>query len=135
MFYPASHFHQYILFLAALFVVAIGIVTLQVSTNYITALGSEHSAASRLTLIQGVGSVGTTLAPVFGAHFILSKVNASQGSGVLVKPLFADRHYTIACRYCCFLFKMPKVTSKKHDQEKVLSVIDMLGRFSNLNMV
>lgn len=133
LFYPASHFHQYILFLAALFVVAIGIVTLQVSANpYITALGSEHSAASRLTLIQGVGSVGTTLAPVFGAHFILSKVNASQGSGVLVKPYLLIGTTLLLVGIVVFYLKMPKVTSKKHDQEKVLSVIDMLGRFSNL---
>jgi FHS family L-fucose permease-like MFS transporter len=73
LFFPASVLHQYTLFLAALFVVAIGIVLLQVAANpYITILGSAKTASSRLTLIQGVGSLGTTVAPLFGAYFILA---------------------------------------------------------------
>ena len=88
LFFPASYFHQYSLFLAALFIVAIGIVLLQVAANpYITILGTPETAASRLTLIQGVGSMGTTIAPVFGAHFILSRLHESNlSSEALVKP-------------------------------------------------
>jgi FHS family L-fucose permease-like MFS transporter len=72
LFFPASVFHVYGLFLAALFILAMGIVLLQVSANpYITILGPAATASSRLTLIQGVGSIGTTLAPLFGAAFIL----------------------------------------------------------------
>lgn len=78
LFYPASVWHQYYLFLAALFIVAIGIVLLQVAANpYITVLGPAKTASSRLTLIQGVGSVGTTAAPIFGTYFILSRLQAS----------------------------------------------------------
>src|SRR5690606_32822125 len=47
LFYPASIFHIYELFLAALFVLAIGIVLLQVAANpYITILGPVETAAS-----------------------------------------------------------------------------------------
>src|SRR5690606_13346638 len=71
LFFPAAIMHQYYVFLAALFIVAIGIVLLQVAANpYITALGPAKTASSRLTLIQGLGSVGTTVAPLFGAYFI-----------------------------------------------------------------
>jgi len=78
LFYPASVWHQYYLFLAALFIVAIGIVLLQVAANpYITVLGPAKTASSRLTLIQGVGSIGTTAAPIFGAYLILSRLQAS----------------------------------------------------------
>ncbi|RBL93994.1 sugar MFS transporter [Chitinophaga flava] len=86
LFYPASVFHQYMLFLAALFVIAIGIVLLQVAANpYITALGPAHTASARLTLIQGVGSVGTTVAPLFGAHFILTRLEESHASSEAVR--------------------------------------------------
>ncbi|MGN7785898.1 sugar MFS transporter [Niabella sp. 22666] len=133
LFYPAAHFHQYVLFLAALFVVAIGIVTLQVSANpYITVLGPEQSAASRLTLIQGVGSVGTTLAPVFGAHFILSKVDASQGSGVLVKPYLLIGATLLLVGGIVYILKLPVVASKKPGGEGALSVMQMLRTFPNL---
>lgn len=86
LFYPASVYHQYGLFLAALFIVAIGIVLLQVAANpYITILGPAKTASSRLTLIQGVGSVGTTIAPVFGAAVILSRLKESGASSEAVR--------------------------------------------------
>ena len=133
LFYPASQLHQYVLFLAALFVIAIGIVTLQVSPNpYITSLGPEHSAASRLTLIQGVGSIGTTLAPVFGAHFILSRVSESQGQGVLIKPYLLIGITLLLVGIVVYFLKLPRVSSSKYKHEKALSVVDMLRRFSNL---
>lgn len=86
LFYPASVWHQYYLFLAALFVVAIGIVLLQVAANpYITVLGPARTASSRLTLIQGVGSIGTTTAPIFGAYFILSRLQTSAAPSEAVR--------------------------------------------------
>jgi FHS family L-fucose permease-like MFS transporter len=86
LFLPASIFHVYALFLAALFILATGIVLLQVSANpYITLLGPVATASARLTLIQGVGSVGTTVAPVFGAAFILSSLERAHGSSEAVR--------------------------------------------------
>lgn len=86
LFYPASIYHIYALFLTALFVLAIGIVLLQVSANpYITMLGPAETASSRLTLIQGVGSIGTTVAPLFGAAYILSFVKQSPASSDAVR--------------------------------------------------
>lgn len=78
LFYPASAWHEYYLFLAALFILATGIVLLQVAANpYITVLGPAKTASSRLTLIQGVGSIGTTVAPIFGAALILSPLQTA----------------------------------------------------------
>lgn len=86
LFYPASILHEYTIFLGALFVLAIGIVLLQVAANpYITVLGPAKTASSRLTLVQGVGSLGTTVAPLFGAWFILSKLDTASVSSDAVK--------------------------------------------------
>jgi len=86
LFFPASIYHQYTLFLMALFVLAIGIVLLQVAANpYITALGPAKTASSRFTLIQGVGSFGTTVAPLFGAYYILGPLQESDASSDAVK--------------------------------------------------
>ena len=69
----AADVHQYSVFLAALFVLASGITILQVSANpFVSHLGPEHTASSRLTLTQAFNSLGTTVAPMFGAAFILS---------------------------------------------------------------
>ena len=72
LFYPAAATRLYPLFLLALFVVAGGITILQVAANpYISVLGPEASASSRLNLSQAFNSFGTTLAPVVAASFLL----------------------------------------------------------------
>jgi len=73
LFYPAASLHSYPLFLAALFVLASGICFLQVAANpYVTLLGKPETASSRLTMTQAFNSLGTTIAPYFGALLILS---------------------------------------------------------------
>lgn len=72
-FYPAAEYRQFSLFMAALFTLASGITMLQVAANpYITVLGSERGAAGRLNLAQAFNSLGTTLAPVIAASWLLS---------------------------------------------------------------
>ena len=73
LFYPAASQHSYPLFLTAFFVLASGITLLQVAANpYVTILGKPETASSRLTLTQAFNSLGTTIAPYFGALLILS---------------------------------------------------------------
>ena len=73
LFYPAAGQQSYPLFLAAFFVLASGICLLQVAANpYVTILGKAETASGRLTMTQAFNSLGTTIAPYFGALFILS---------------------------------------------------------------
>ncbi|MDD5273134.1 MAG: sugar MFS transporter [Methylovulum sp.] len=74
LFQPAAGLRSYPLFLSAFFVLASGITLLQVSANpYVTLLGSVKTASGRLTLAQAFNSLGTTLAPYFGAMLILDR--------------------------------------------------------------
>jgi MFS transporter, FHS family, L-fucose permease len=73
LFYPAAALRWYPLFLASVFILASGITLLQVAANpYVTLLGKPETAPSRLTLTQAFNSLGTTLAPFFGAFLILN---------------------------------------------------------------
>ncbi|RAK69349.1 sugar MFS transporter [Hymenobacter edaphi] len=73
LFFPAAESRTFALFLGALFVLATGIVTLQVAGNpYVAILGPPETASSRLTLTQAFNSLATTVAPVLGARLILS---------------------------------------------------------------
>jgi MFS transporter, FHS family, L-fucose permease len=73
IFYPAAELRFFPVFLFALFVVAGGMALLQVAANpYISALGPESSASSRLNLAQAFNSVGTTIAPILSAAYLLS---------------------------------------------------------------
>jgi FHS family L-fucose permease-like MFS transporter len=73
LFYPAAALPSYGIFLAALFILASGITLLQVAANpYVSLVGPERTASSRLNLSQAFNSLGTTLAPKLGGLFILS---------------------------------------------------------------
>src|SRR5699024_8673716 len=77
MFLPAALFIDYPLFLAAFFVLASGITLLQVAANpYVSLLGPERFASSRLNLAQALNSLGTTLAPYLGGVLGAAKLAA-----------------------------------------------------------
>ena len=73
LFYPASSERIFGIFLLAYFTLATGITILQVAANpYVAVLGSEDGAGSRLNLAQAFNSLGTAIAPIAGAAFLLS---------------------------------------------------------------
>lgn len=89
LFYPAVLLHTYPLFLGALFVLAAGIVLLQVAANpAVSIIGPKETASSRLTMAQAFNSLGTFIAPFFGASFILSGLTNSIYAEGVVYPYF-----------------------------------------------
>lgn len=85
LFIPASQTATYGVFLFALFVLASGVVIVQVVSNpLISLLGKAETAHSRLTFAQAFNSLGTTVFPFFGAILILgslASISADQLSG------------------------------------------------------
>jgi len=85
LFIPASRQASYPLFLLALFVLASGIVVVQVVANpLISLLGPARTVHSRLTFAQAFNSLGTTIFPRVGSALILgglAGVTAAELSG------------------------------------------------------
>ena len=85
MFIPASQTATYWVFLLALFVLASGVVIVQVVANpLISLLGPQRTAHSRLTFAQAFNSLGTTVFPIIGSIVILgslANVTADELSG------------------------------------------------------
>ena len=85
LFIPASQTATYEIFLFALFILASGVVIVQVVANpLISLLGPQKTAHSRLTFAQAFNSLGTTVFPWVGAIVILGSlaaVSADQLSG------------------------------------------------------
>jgi FHS family L-fucose permease-like MFS transporter len=72
LFLPAASLASFGVFLTALVILAAGMTCLQVAANpYVTSLGPESTAASRLNFSQGFNSLGTTIAPYVGGALIL----------------------------------------------------------------
>lgn len=75
LFIPASQQAVYGLFLLALFVLASGVVVVQVVANpLISLLGKPETAHSRLTFAQAFNSLGTTVFPIVGSILILGSL-------------------------------------------------------------
>lgn len=85
LFIPASSSAVFAVFLFAYFILATGVVLVQIVANpLISLLGPARTTHSRLTFAQAFNSLGTTLFPYFGSLLILgglATVSASQLSG------------------------------------------------------
>jgi FHS family L-fucose permease-like MFS transporter len=103
LFIPASQSAAYPLFLFALFVLASGVVVVQVVTNpLITLLGPQRTASSRLTFAQAFNSLGTVVFPTIGATLILGSlatVNASDLSGAALDTYRVAETQTVVRTY------------------------------------
>lgn len=76
LFLPAAKMHIFPVFLIATFILATGVVFLQVSANpYVAALGPDSSASARLNLTQALNSIATMVAPWIIAIAIYKGLN------------------------------------------------------------
>jgi len=103
LFIPASSSGLFATFLAALFVLAAGITTVQVVANpLISMLGPPATAHSRLTFAQAFNSVGTTIFPYVGSILILgplAKVDPSQLTGAALSAFRTQETHVIVSTY------------------------------------
>ena len=94
LFYPAAEYRTFIVFLIGYFTLAGGITILQVAANpYVALLGTEEGASSRLNLSQAFNSLGTTIAPVIGALFLLSDSVKTSAEIELLSELDKTNYY------------------------------------------
>lgn len=82
LFFPGAMAKSYPLFLLALFVVGLGFAMLQIAANpYVTILGPERTASSRLNLSQAFNSFGTTIGPLVAGILIFQVFNKPGAHG------------------------------------------------------
>lgn len=73
LFLGAHGLHSYAVILIALLALSAGITFLQIAANTVVAIvGSAEGAAYRLNLLQAFNSVGTVVAPLVAAQYVLS---------------------------------------------------------------
>jgi FHS family L-fucose permease-like MFS transporter len=118
MFWPAASQLSYPLFLGGLFVVGLGFAMLQIAANpYVTILGPERTASSRLNLAQAFNSLGTTIGPLIGASLIydyFSKAGVSEAESVKI-PYLAFSIIFAVIAVIFFFLHLPHVGEGKID--------------------
>jgi fucose permease len=127
LFYPAAAAASYPFFLVALFVVGIGFTILQIAANpYVTILGPERTASSRLNLSQAFNSFGTTIGPIVGGWLIFTVFNRPGASGAdAVKVPYLCFAAVFVCLAIAFSFaRLPSFTNP----ERIGRGLGALGR-------
>ena len=124
LFYPAVVVHEYWLFLGALFVLAAGVTVLQVSANpYVSALGPEKTASSRLNLAQALNALGTTVGPYVGGILFFGTAgtlaaSAATAESVKVPYLMLAAALLIIAIVFAFI-KLPEIEGHKEENNPV----------------
>jgi FHS family L-fucose permease-like MFS transporter len=143
LFIPASQTATYGVFLFALFVLASGVVIVQVVSNpLISMLGKPATAHSRLTFAQAFNSLGTTIFPIVGSILILGSlatVTADQLSGVELDAYRTAESQAIVNGYLGIAVALAIVAAvvwlfrnalkgEKHEASEGLAGLDLLKR-------
>ena len=128
VFIPAAKLPSYPLFLIATFILATGVVLLQVAANpYVTAIGPESGASSRLNLTQALNSIATMVAPWLIAVLIFRGLDVDEVSaqeyGLQVAaripfPFILMALIVIGVAVVLFLMKLPTISVEKSEGEK-----------------
>jgi len=143
LFIPASQNAVYGLFLFALFVLASGVVIVQVVANpLISLLGKPETAHSRLTFAQAFNSLGTTIFPIAGSILILgtlATMKAEDLSGAELDAYRTAESQAIVHGYlgiavallvvagAVWLFRN-RLQGEKHEASAGLAGLDLLKR-------
>jgi len=143
LFIPASQTATYALFLFALFVLASGVVIVQVVANpLISVLGPVKTTHSRLTFAQAFNSLGTTIFPIVGSILILgslASLSADQLSGEELDAYRTAESQAIVNGYVGIAIALALVAAvvwlfrnrlkgEKHEASKGLAGLDLLKR-------
>jgi FHS family L-fucose permease-like MFS transporter len=116
MFWPAAGATSYPMFLIALFVVGLGFAMLQIAANpYITILGPEKTASSRLNLAQGFNSIGTTIGPLIGGWLIFQYFarSGAHGAESVKMPYLAFCVIFVLLAVVFFFIRLPHIGEGK----------------------
>lgn len=112
MFWPAAQVPSFLMFLVALFILALGITILQVAANpFVTLLGDPETASSRLTLTQAFNSLGTAIAPWIGGWLILQQTGVA-GAEKVQEPYLAMALILAIMALIFTRTKLPEVSEK-----------------------
>ncbi|TFG41522.1 MAG: MFS transporter, partial [Bacteroidia bacterium] len=123
LFFPAAKAISFPFFLFAIFIMAGGVVFLQLASNpYVTALGPSATASGRLNLTQALNSIATYLAPILAGLFVFktaadAALNAAES--IPTAPFLIIAIVVIIIAVAIYLLKLPEISTQGVEKKSV----------------
>ncbi len=124
LFYPAAKAISFPFFLFAIFIMASGVVFLQVAANpYVTALGPSETASGRLNLTQALNSIATYLAPLIASWFVFKAASAALSAEEAAKqvpgPFLIIGIIVLVIAIAVYLLKLPTIPTQGEEKKSI----------------
>jgi len=138
LFYPAAKAISFPFFLFAIFIMAGGVVFLQVAANpYVTALGPSETASGRLNLTQALNSIATYIAPIIASVFVFKSasnvLDAAGAAQQVSAPFIIIAVIVIIIAIAIYFLKLPVIPTQGVERKSVWKyshvVLGALGIF------
>ncbi|HLO91017.1 MAG: sugar MFS transporter [Chloroflexota bacterium] len=124
LFFPSASIPSFGLFLLSTFLLAAGVVFLQTAANpYVTALGPQDTASSRLNLTQALNSIATMLAPWIISVFIIKgtseMLTAAERAHSVQMPFIIMATIIILIALMIMAIKLPEIAKTSTERKSV----------------
>ncbi len=123
LFFPAAKAISYPFFLFAIFIMAGGVVFLQVAANpYVTALGPSETASGRLNLTQALNSIATYIAPLLAGLFVFRTVADAAlnvAESIPTTPFLIIAIVVIIIAIAIYFLKLPEISTQGIERKSV----------------
>ena len=124
LFFPAAKALSFPFFLFAIFIMAGGVVFLQVAANpYVTALGPSDSASGRLNLTQALNSIATYLAPLVASAFVFkaaaNALTPAEAANQVPVPFLIIGIVVLVIAIAIYFLKLPEISTQGVEKKSV----------------
>jgi FHS family L-fucose permease-like MFS transporter len=124
LFFPAAKAISFPFFLVAIFIMASGVVFLQVAANpYVTALGPSETASGRLNLTQALNSIATYLAPLIASVFVFGTARAAltpqDAAKSVPAPFLIIGIIVLIIAVAIYFLKLPEISTQGVETKSV----------------
>ncbi|MDE1238194.1 MFS transporter [Vibrio aestuarianus] len=132
LFIPATESVSFGFILFAVAILASGVGAIQVVANpYIAHVGESSKTASRLSMAQGVNSLGTTIAPYLGSVLLFSATATEPGAQIrLVQLPYVG--VAVALLLLCVIIFFSEMAEPKHEASKTAVSANSLWQYRQL---
>lgn len=110
LFYPATQIREFWAFLAALFIIALGLTCLETAANpYTTVLGHPQRAAQRINLAQSFNGLGWVIGPIAGSLILFATSSGENVFATLAIPYLGIGIIVLLVALLFYLTKLPDI--------------------------